>query len=1015
MSQELIRELYNIGEVKKVCAWFLYHEIKFVDPDYILLLGTDATKTLLGKKLSSCRGMEIDKCFSFKDRDVDTKIFATTHPAAVQRERSKEPGFKEDLQAFRRMTEGKDLYSLGDVEYRWIHEIEELEKLVDQLISDGYTDFTVDCEWATIRPGVEPLRSIQFSWAKKTGAYVDLRDTDLEEVIDVDEASELLQRLFLRDEVRIVGQNFRSDERHIRSDLGFSLIDKLYVDTILLDHSIEENRDHDLCPSLSLRWTEMGRYDSEVDSYIDENDLKVDKNGYKNIPSRVLWFYGCGDTDCTWRVWKAADKELEGNSRELFYNLIMPSQEALAEAEQTGYVIDEDRVLWFTNFFNDRAAELEDHLQGQVAARTQQKIRSLAEYVYNNYPVSQAARSLTEQPWDTEELISFGKLLRDRKDYWDDKIDPEVLYALRYVEDFLQEKFNPRSFYQIADFFFRFEDWEPLKTTDAYGGVDWEDVKDMSHEEKMAKEVRPATDQATRQFLIAQGSDLAKVLDDYKLIYGQINKVFKPLEKNEDGERVPAHKSMLYYREDDGRVRPDIRDTIVTGRRSTSNPNCQNLSHRKVSDLRKVCGEDMPHVRTIVTTPPGRVLIGADYSSAELNVMALLAGDDHLYEVLNRPDRDLHAEQAIRMYDLPYDWDSGINPKKWCKENGYSHLRDHAKGVDFGWAYRIQPYGLYVNLLKSGVDCTVDDCEEWINLLENEFPVTAEYFNEQAEAVHDPGYVVTPWGRVKHLYETDDERLNRKQGREAANFNIQCVSGSSFILTKNGQERIETLSGQKVHVYNGDEFVRAIVSKPKEKERWGLKFESSPIQTVTSPDHKFFVYQDSKRIEKKAKNIQPGDWAVGCHPELLGYDLKQVAKSTPLGGTEEMYDVAVVEEGKQEAFVCNGTLVHNSTVGDLIRAAMYLFCRIRDRKGLKSRLAPDLHDAIYAYVPGPEVKQVMEEVFPSCLGVEIPKLDASLDYDADAYIRWEKKPTPDELLERGVHEDWAHHLGKEHD
>jgi DNA polymerase I-like protein with 3'-5' exonuclease and polymerase domains len=245
-----------------------------------------------------------------------------------------------------------------------------------------------------------------------------------------------------------------------------------------------------------------------------------------------------------------------------------------------------------------------------------------------------------------------------------------------------------------------------------------------------------------------------------------------------------------------------------------------------------------------------------------------------LLEVLNDPERDMHAEQAIDVYGLTWTPEDG-NPKKWCRLHGYSAQRDCAKTADFGWAYSISARGLYLKLVEAGAeDITLEDCTKLLGSLDSKYSVTRKYLRSQGKKVYDPGYVETPWGRVKHLYVYEDKAQREGQEREAGNFNIQ------------------------------------------------------------------------------------------------------------------------------------------SSVADLIRAALIVFLRMRDELNLRTRLCLDLHDAFYSYVPIEEVDVVVKKILPACMSVPIPKIDLSLGYDISAYLRWEESLDEQELVDLGVPQSAAAMIGE---
>lgn len=128
--------------------------------------------------------------------------------------------------------------------------------------------------------------------------------------------------------------------------------------------------------------------------------------------------------------------------------------------------------------------------------------------------------------------------------------------------------------------------------------------------------------------------------------------------------------------DDDGRLHPHWNSAGTVGSRwSSSDPNFQNW--RK-------------WLREIVTTKPGRVLVGADSKAIEYRIVACLSGCKKLISAFNE-NRDVHSEVSKDIFGesftkLPY------KSKEW------SALRDLGKRVVYARNYRAQPKTICENL-----------------------------------------------------------------------------------------------------------------------------------------------------------------------------------------------------------------------------------------------------------------------------------------------------------------------------
>jgi DNA polymerase-1 len=88
----------------------------------------------------------------------------------------------------------------------------------------------------------------------------------------------------------------------------------------------------------------------------------------------------------------------------------------------------------------------------------------------------------------------------------------------------------------------------------------------------------------------------------------------------------------------DGRVHGSFNQlSTVTGRFSSNNPNLQNIP---------------PDARKLIISPPGKLILGSDYSQIEPRVLAHMSGDLHFQEPYKK-GQDLYATLASRVFKVP--------------------------------------------------------------------------------------------------------------------------------------------------------------------------------------------------------------------------------------------------------------------------------------------------------------------------------------------------------------------------
>jgi DNA polymerase-1 len=204
---------------------------------------------------------------------------------------------------------------------------------------------------------------------------------------------------------------------------------------------------------------------------------------------------------------------------------------------------------------------------------------------------------------------------------------------------------------------------------------------------------------------------------------------------------------------DDGRMRGDWRQIgTETGRMSCSRRNLQQLP---------------PDVRRYVRAPDGRGLVIADYSQAEIRVLASASGDPTLVEAF-REGRDPYKATAANMFGIP-------------EEEVTEEQRGAAKVVNFSFIFGASAFGIAKKLGKS--------VYAGGRLRERYFaahPHVAAFLKATIQEALDTGEARTSMGRMRRF--GDVQTMKRKEAeavvREAMNFPMQgsCADGLKLAL-----------------------------------------------------------------------------------------------------------------------------------------------------------------------------------------------------------------------------------------
>lgn len=181
-----------------------------------------------------------------------------------------------------------------------------------------------------------------------------------------------------------------------------------------------------------------------------------------------------------------------------------------------------------------------------------------------------------------------------------------------------------------------------------------------------------------------------------------------------------------------------------SGRLSSSKPNLQNITRTK---------EGMPDIRSLFRASPGRRIVSADHSQAELRCIAEFSGDTELTRIY-RDDLSLHKETATKFFGPDYTYEQ------------YSTC----KNVNFGVFY-LQSADTFQE--KHGIPKS--QAEPYIEWVWNTFKGVAAWEEEVKREVKGKRVLVSPFGRKRRFHLLTRENLE-SSFREGINFYPQSTA-----------------------------------------------------------------------------------------------------------------------------------------------------------------------------------------------------------------------------------------------
>jgi DNA polymerase-1 len=214
----------------------------------------------------------------------------------------------------------------------------------------------------------------------------------------------------------------------------------------------------------------------------------------------------------------------------------------------------------------------------------------------------------------------------------------------------------------------------------------------------------------------------------------------------------------------------------VTQRLSCADPNLQNIPTRTSQNDEDVIWA-IKEVKKFFTVPEGYIGLQADYSQAELRLIANFSGDPVMQEVYTQ-GKDIHAMTASEIVNMSYE--EFLNTDK----KFYKTERNTAKSANFGLVYDISIPG-YIAYIKNNTGNIIDanTAQRHKDSLFRKYSKLVEWHETYKAKARKYKYVRTLFGSKRRLPEIDspDGGERSKAERAAINSPIQG-SGGQFTV-----------------------------------------------------------------------------------------------------------------------------------------------------------------------------------------------------------------------------------------
>jgi len=676
--------------------------------------------------------------------------------------------------------------------YVTVDSIEKLKDLIEHIKSCEIIAF--DTETNSLNPRKGKIIGFSVSGEVGKGYYMptmifkdeELQDAVIEGKLAHDLAKKTISLLIGK---KLIMHNASFDVKFVKCFYGVDLLSSLYVDTILLVHTVKEEgagfmggsafglkdiakmiqKDIGLDVEKAANEEQIALKES-----IKRNGGQITRENYEiwKADLELLSEYASADTDLTLRVYNHFIKTLKDENLEKFFfeDEVMPLyKEVTIPMEQVGIKLDMELI-------KSSRAKIIEKLKEYAESVTKELLKNpdvRAWVVYkaqDAYPPNNkgtfAQELIKEMKFELEQSARTGKysvtksalmrlpecsakhfLLHGDAAVLDRDISMKISMRL-WREDNDGAYFNIQSKDQLGEIAFAVLGIKPLSTT---------------------KTGKPQFDDDTVQS-IAGKYEWAKNLRIYnRLLKIKSTYMDRFLDAQEDG------RYYFYYKQ----------HGTVSGRYGSD---AQQLPRPKEE------GDDEPIVieynnliRAFFIHEEGNIFVDCDYESLEPHTFAHVSGDEELKDIF-RNNWDFYSTIAIKTEKLGQYSPDKKAPNFLRKLE--PKLRNKAKAYALGI-----PYGMGAYALGMTLGIPTKEAKKLVDGYLNGFPELKKWMERSKKQAKEKGYVSTQVGRIRHLPKV--KAIYDKIGDDLLDWNIKKEMERQY-----GVDQIKNLSRDYINGLN---------------------------------------------------------------------------------------------------------------------------------------------------------------------------------------------------------------------
>ena len=695
------------------CFYYLRREIAFIKPKIIIALGDDLYKKLTGNRISKRVFFEIVKI------DLDGQLYNAMFFESYKVIKFSKTSLRTKLQVWQRNLHYA--YSIAVFDLKKVRisgikiykNVKDVEELLDNISQAGICSFDFETTRLDIHSDNFKATLVSLSYRHGFSHVIPLdhfqTPWNKESLAIV--IRMLRDKLFANPLITKVAHNLKFDMKVARRYSMYPFRGRLH-DTMLMHHLIDENESCSLKNLVFNYYPEYIGYDVGVYEYT-----------WATCPLEKLAEYSGIDSDLTLRFCTLFEDELlkDFQSYRLYRNLIIPCLLVLSNMEYEGILIDRGNLT-------------------KSIIKSKQLLRGLHSDLLSYKEVSRFEH--TERERITQVFISDTE-----QTLYALRNDSSRIHSTKYIQRIEKRLQDLRTGVIVPFKKINFNSWQQLRKL-LYTPAGF-DLTPSSSDWSTSKEALT---------LVDDPSGFINKL----LLYKQVKKV------------LTTYLEPIYDKLDgNNRIHPEfLQHGTRTGRLSCKNPNVQNIPHKEFvkNDLLK---EVVGYVREVFIVEKDSYLLQADYSQADLRVMAEFADEENMLKAY-RDNKDIHKQTACALTgDTLEAFD--MLPEETRKVKRYQ-----AKGCNFGFIYGMGAIGFkyYVKSLYN-IDITENEASIFRSAFFDMYPNILKYHKTSISNCIRDEYVRTLLGRKRNiLFISEEDYGLRKLGeRQALNSSVQGTVG----------------------------------------------------------------------------------------------------------------------------------------------------------------------------------------------------------------------------------------------